>query len=107
MPGIQMHAVIATVPDPVHSHLAPEFDRAIDALIGAASDNHYLISYSWLPWRVPKSDSPGSGPLAGVAGAATNLCQCGNGGLLQRRQLHDRTGQSKPLRAADFVWVWK
>ena len=61
MPGIQMHAVIATVPDPVHSHLAPEFDRAIDALIGAASDNHYLISYSWLPWRVPKSDSPGSG----------------------------------------------
>jgi hypothetical protein len=40
--GLQAHAVIATVPDPVHSHLAPEFDRAMDALVGAASDNRYL-----------------------------------------------------------------
>jgi hypothetical protein len=41
------------VPDPVHSHLAPEFDRTLDALIGAASDNGYLASYSWLPWKTP------------------------------------------------------
>src|SRR5258708_17092748 len=42
--GLQAHAVIATVPDPVHSHLAPEFDRTLDALIGAASDNGFLAS---------------------------------------------------------------
>jgi hypothetical protein len=51
--GLQAHAVIATVPDPIHSHLAPEFDRTLDALIGAASDNGYLASYSWLPWKTP------------------------------------------------------
>ncbi len=49
--GLQVHAVIATVPDPVHSHLAPEFDRTLDAIIGAASDNGFLASYSWLPWK--------------------------------------------------------
>src|SRR5258708_34669698 len=48
-----------------------------------------------------------AGPLPGVAGPATVLCQCGDGGLLQRRQLHNRTDQSKPLRVADFVWLWK
>ncbi len=49
--GLQARAVIATVPDPVHSHLAPEFDRTLDALIGAASDNGFLANYSWLPWK--------------------------------------------------------
>lgn len=53
---VQVHAVIATVPDPVHSHLAPEFDRAMDALVGAASDNHYIRSYGWIPWKVLKGD---------------------------------------------------
>lgn len=57
--GLQAHAVIATVPDPVHSHLAPEFDRTLDALIGAASDNGYLASYSWLPWK-PAADNASS-----------------------------------------------
>ncbi|MCU1314460.1 MAG: hypothetical protein JWM54_2217, partial [Acidobacteriaceae bacterium] len=55
--GLQAHAVIATVPDPVHSHLAPEFDRAMDALVGAASDNRYLRSYAWLPWKALKEDA--------------------------------------------------
>jgi hypothetical protein len=58
--GLQAHAVIATVPDPVHSHLAPEFDRAMDALVGAASDNRYLRSYAWLPWKVLKEDASAS-----------------------------------------------
>lgn len=51
----QAHSVIATVPDPVHSHLALEFDRIMDALIGSASDNGYSLSYSWLPWKAPRS----------------------------------------------------
>lgn len=44
-------AVIATVPDPVHTHLATAFDRTLDAILGAASDNGYLVSYFWLPWQ--------------------------------------------------------
>jgi hypothetical protein len=41
----EVSAVIATVPDPIHSHLALDFDRAIDAIFLAAADNHYLVSY--------------------------------------------------------------
>lgn len=59
------HAVIATVPDPVHSHLAPEFDRTLDALIGAASDNGYLASYSWLPWKT-KTDEEATEKPTGI-----------------------------------------
>jgi hypothetical protein len=47
----QIHAIIATVPDPVHTHLAMNFDRDIDALIQAAGDNRYVPSYYWLPWK--------------------------------------------------------
>jgi hypothetical protein len=42
--------VIASVPDPVHSHLSLIFDRAVDAILQAA-DNGYVSSYYWLPWR--------------------------------------------------------
>ncbi len=51
----EIHALVAAVPDPVHSHLALEFDRAIDALVQAAADHQYLASYYWLPWRNPTS----------------------------------------------------
>lgn len=47
----EVSAIIATVPDPIHSHLALDFDRSIDAILLAAADNHYLSSYFWLPWR--------------------------------------------------------
>jgi hypothetical protein len=54
----EIHAIIATVPDPVHSHLSLEFDRSIDSLMQAAADNHYLGSNYWLPWRSPSSPVP-------------------------------------------------
>jgi hypothetical protein len=47
----KIHAIIATVHDPVHTHLALNFDREIDALVMAAGDNGYLPSYYWLPWK--------------------------------------------------------
>ena len=49
--GAEISTIIATVPDPIHSHLALDFDRTIDAILLAAADNHYLSSYYWLPWR--------------------------------------------------------
>ncbi len=49
-------ALIATLPDPVHSSLALDFDRLVDAITQAAADNNYLISYYWLPWnRAPET----------------------------------------------------
>lgn len=47
----EIHAIIATVPDPIHSHFALEFDRTIDALMQAAADSRYLGSQYWLPWK--------------------------------------------------------
>jgi hypothetical protein len=49
----KIHVIIAAVPDPIHTHLALEFDRDIDALVQAAGDNGYVPSYYWLPWPSP------------------------------------------------------
>ena len=54
-------AVIATLPDPVHSSLSLDFDRLIDVITLAAADNHYLIRHYWLPWT-RKSSGSGSAP---------------------------------------------
>jgi hypothetical protein len=65
----EISAIIATVPDPIHSHLALDFDRSIDAILLAAADNHYLSSYYWLPWR---SRIGSTGQLASnIAGSAS------------------------------------
>jgi hypothetical protein len=48
---VKITAIIATVPDPVHTHLALAFDRTIDAILQAASDGDYVSSYYWLPWK--------------------------------------------------------
>ena len=53
----EISAIIATIPDPIHSHLALDFDRSIDAILLAAADNQYLSSYYWLPWRNQVSSS--------------------------------------------------
>lgn len=58
----EIHAIIAAMPDPIHSHLALEFDRSIDSLMQAAADNHYLGSNYWLPWRSPSSPVPVAQP---------------------------------------------
>lgn len=47
----EISAIVATIPDPIHSHLALDFDRSVDAILLAAADNGYLSSYYWLPWR--------------------------------------------------------
>jgi hypothetical protein len=53
----EVSAIIATVPDPIHSHLALDFDRSIDAILLADADNGYLSSDYWLPWRSQISNS--------------------------------------------------
>ena len=48
---VDVTAIIATVPDPVHTHFALAFDRTVDAILQAAGDNHFVSSYYWLPWK--------------------------------------------------------
>ncbi len=45
--------IVATVPDPVTTHLRVEFDRAIDGIKDAAADEHYLLTSALLVPRGP------------------------------------------------------
>lgn len=47
--------VIATLPDPAHSHLSLSFDRATEAIQEAASDDAYVYDSSWLPWETQEA----------------------------------------------------
>lgn len=60
-------AIVATVPDPIHSHLALDFDRAIDAILLAAADNHYVSSNYWIPWRSQISTAATGESTAGAS----------------------------------------
>jgi hypothetical protein len=46
-----VQAMIAVAPDPVHTHMALGFDRAIEAIQLAAGSANYVIDRYWLPWR--------------------------------------------------------
>lgn len=43
--------VIATTPDPVHSHLGLFFDRSIDAIQEGATSQRYLFDRAIMPWQ--------------------------------------------------------
>jgi len=48
--------VIATVPNPVSTHLALFFDRAVETIQQAAEDENYSYDSSWFPWNDAKSE---------------------------------------------------
>jgi hypothetical protein len=43
--------MVATMPDPLHTHLNLQFDRTIEAIQQAAQDEGYTYDSSWLPWK--------------------------------------------------------
>lgn len=56
---VQLKFLIATVPDPVDTHLSIFFDRAIESLQNAASTAGYDFDRYWIPWREnPYSATP-------------------------------------------------
>ncbi len=48
-PGIRF--MVATLPDPLHTHLNLQFDRTIEAIQQAAQDEGFTYDSSWLPWK--------------------------------------------------------
>jgi hypothetical protein len=46
----QLQFVIATLPDPLHTHFSLSFDRTVEAIQEAAQDEQYIYNSSWLPW---------------------------------------------------------
>jgi hypothetical protein len=52
-----LHFLIATVPNPVTTHLPLMFDRFIEAIQRAARDEAYAYDSSWFPWDEAKQYS--------------------------------------------------
>jgi hypothetical protein len=51
--------IIASLPDPVHTHMALLFDRGIETIQRSAQANGYLFSRAWMPWEISShSESP-------------------------------------------------
>jgi hypothetical protein len=46
-----VNIVIATLPDPLHTHFPLVFDRAAEAIQQGATDEGYLYDSSWMPWE--------------------------------------------------------
>jgi hypothetical protein len=46
-----LHFVIATLPDPLHTHFALSFDRLVEAIQQGTTDEGYTYDSSWLPWE--------------------------------------------------------
>jgi hypothetical protein len=47
--------IIATLPDPLHTHFSLSFDRLVEAIQQAAQDEGYDYDSSWLPWDTEES----------------------------------------------------
>lgn len=50
-PGETVTAMMAIVPDPVHTHMSLVFDRSIEAINLATESANYVMDRYWLPWR--------------------------------------------------------
>ena len=48
--AVHLKFVIATLPDPAHTHFSLLFDRYTEAIQEGASDSDYVYDSSWLPW---------------------------------------------------------
>jgi hypothetical protein len=58
--GAHYRFLFATVPDPVDTHLALDFDRRIEAILDAAQASGFSYDRYWLPWEpgyVPLEDN--------------------------------------------------
>jgi hypothetical protein len=49
--GFRPNFIIATLPDPLHTHFALLFDRFVEAIQEGGQDEGYEYDSSWLPWE--------------------------------------------------------
>jgi hypothetical protein len=102
--GPKIHVIIAAVPDPIHTHLALQFDRDIDALVQAAGDNGYVPSYFWLPWP-----SPAATPVEGSTsreGAEQDPAREHQPGLIVFKHVSEHEPEKGYLRSNYFDVIY-
>ena len=44
--------LLVTVPDPLRTHLAQDFDMVVESVVAAATQQGYYYDRNWLPWRL-------------------------------------------------------
>lgn len=57
--ALQPDFIIATFPDPVHTHFSLLFDRFVEALQQGLQDEGYQYDSSWLPWEMEEPSFSG------------------------------------------------
>src|ERR1700686_476271 len=48
--NLALNFLIATVPDPIETHLALWFDRAVESILSAAGSVGFRFYEAWIPW---------------------------------------------------------
>jgi hypothetical protein len=83
-PGVKF--VIATVPNPISTHLPLVFDRMIEVIEQAAEDDKYSYDSSWFPWDEAKDYSSFTDQL--LSQEAQKLKQAQPGVVVFRRAVN-------------------
>lgn len=82
---VHLSFMIATLPDPTHTHFPLQFDRMAEAIQQGASDEGYVYDSSWLPWTT-KDDSFSSLADQDIANSRKDAQEEQPGILLFRRK---------------------
>ncbi len=98
---VRVRAMVATIPDPVETHLGRSFDMALQATISGFQSQNYVLSGYAFPWRPPAPIKPGAQERSDPNDARTY--RRAPGVLLFRR---DAWRVSKYGRAPDYALVF-
>jgi len=90
---VNLRFMIATVPDPTHTHFPLQFDRMSEAIQQGASDEGYVYDSSWLPW-VSKNSTFGGLQDQDTADSRKEAQERQPGILLFRKKLDPLPAQS-------------
>ncbi len=93
-----MRVMIATLPDPIHTHLSLQFDRTLEALQQAAQDERYTYDSSWIPWK-PKNTEASSASDRSAEAKETAEREACPGVILFRRNMSAATPENCQLSA--------
>ncbi len=96
--------IIATVPDPLHTHFSLLFDRFVEAIQQGAQDEGYQYDSSWLPWE---TEEPSLTLLGDQDEADDRKKQREDqpGVLLFRAAARNRQSARKPYQTGLFVFI--
>jgi len=97
--------IIATLPDPLHTHLPLVFDQYTEAIQQSATDSGYIYDSSWLPWETEENPYPLIGD-ADLADDRKRLREAQPGIILFRKSLANHGSDPPKLPYQDCLIVF-